>query len=79
MNDIDNITLIRFRGLQNRQIANSYTQLYRLMARPQNPFPKPIVLSSSAKGQHKAIAWRLSDVEDWLERQAKTSEAIGVS
>jgi predicted DNA-binding transcriptional regulator AlpA len=41
--------------------------LRRWMERPDDPFPRPIVLGRSARQNH-TIAWLAADVEAWLER-----------
>jgi predicted DNA-binding transcriptional regulator AlpA len=63
----DSNTLYRFPDLHERNIVHNRTTLKRWMTRERNPFPKPVKLGENS------IAWRATDVEQWLERMAKTS------
>ncbi len=74
--EILQLFLLRYRDLVERKIVNNRMTLRRWMdpegPHKADPFPRPIVLTSSTRQNH-AIAWRAADVEQWLERRAKTS------
>ena len=63
----DNIAVIKYRGLEEKGLVNNRVTLKNWIDRPpeKNPFPKPIHLSDNS------VAWRVVDVEQWLDRQAK--------
>ena len=64
----DQTYLVRYPGLTAREIFKNRTSLRRAMD-PANadPFPQPIRLGPNS------IAWRLIDVERWLDRRAKAT------
>jgi predicted DNA-binding transcriptional regulator AlpA len=60
----DDLRFLRFRDLKAAGICPNRTTLSRWMKRPQNPFPEPVQLGENY------IAWRLCDVQAWLDRRA---------
>ena len=58
------IKLLRFRDLRAAGIVPNRTTLTRWLQRETDPFPRSIRLGDNF------VAWRLSDVEAWLDRRA---------
>jgi predicted DNA-binding transcriptional regulator AlpA len=63
----NDITLLRFRDLKAAGIVPNRTTLTRWLKRKTDPFPRPIHLGDNF------VAWRLIDIEAWLERRAAAS------
>jgi len=65
----DSLTLLRYPDLVDRQIVNNRMTLRRWMNRREDPFPRFIRLTSNG-----SVAWRLVEVEAWMERRAKAPD-----
>jgi predicted DNA-binding transcriptional regulator AlpA len=59
------LRLLRFNDLKEKGVVKNRVTLHRWMHREIDPFPAPIQLSENS------IAWRESEVLDWLARRAK--------
>jgi len=65
--------LVKFSGLKEQGVFNNRMTLARAMQRKDDPFPAPLQLGANT------VAWRVDDVEAWLERRAaeRASTQVG--
>jgi predicted DNA-binding transcriptional regulator AlpA len=63
---IDPLAMLRFKDIKEEyQIAKDRKTIKTWMGRKDDPFPPAYELSK------RSIAWKRSDVEDWIARQKK--------